>query len=118
MHFTVIIFLHACLFLEEIEKLEVEEFAQEPVFSDLKALETNHELETPCQKIYQRACNKLCVLPSTTVYEHLPYSQLFLSHSGLGPDEAKAISIAIVVRMLFILSISINSLLICINDKT
>ncbi|KAL8622234.1 hypothetical protein ACOMHN_043757 [Nucella lapillus] len=52
--------------------------------------------ETVCQKIYQRACAKLQVPPSMSVYDHLSRSQMALPHSGVGQDEVKAISIALV----------------------
>lgn len=39
--------------------------------------------ETPCQKVYQRACAKLHVLPVSSVYHHLSCSELVLPHSGI-----------------------------------
>ena len=53
--------------------------------------------ETPCQKIYQRACAKLQVIPSMAVYDHLPCTQMVLPHSGVNQEEVKAIAIALVV---------------------
>ncbi|XP_076468378.1 uncharacterized protein LOC143299134 [Babylonia areolata] len=53
--------------------------------------------ETACQKIYQRACAKLQVLPSLCVYENLSRSQMVLAHKGVGHNEVKAIAIALVL---------------------
>lgn len=58
------------------------------------------KLETPCQRVYQRACAKLQVLPSMNVYEHLPCTQMVLQHCGVGQDDVKAIAIALVVSFL------------------
>ncbi|KAL8605545.1 hypothetical protein ACOMHN_031482 [Nucella lapillus] len=52
--------------------------------------------ETPCQKIYQRACAKLRVFPCRSVYQHLPRRHMTLTHSGVSGGQVKAIAIALV----------------------
>ena len=57
--------------------------------------------QTPCQKVYQRACAKLGVRPCTNVHDSLPQPKMALPHNGVGQQQVKAVAIALVVSTRF-----------------
>ncbi|PVD34743.1 hypothetical protein C0Q70_06020 [Pomacea canaliculata] len=84
-----------------VPKVNVDETSEEETWPQIHAGDGDLEFysdkpETPCQKIYQRACARLQVLPSMSVYHHLPRSHMTLPHCGVGQDEVKALAIALV----------------------
>ncbi|XP_076446324.1 uncharacterized protein LOC143283834 [Babylonia areolata] len=80
----------------EEDDLTTQELSDGASTSGVDSSHHRRKPETPCQKVYYRACAKLRVFPSTSVYEHLSRSQMALPHSGMGEKEVKAVAIALV----------------------
>ncbi|KAK6173228.1 hypothetical protein SNE40_016717 [Patella caerulea] len=60
------------------------------------SIEVYDENPTPCQTVYQRACEKLQVVPSRQVFQNLSLTEVILPRCGLGVKELKALAIALV----------------------
>ena len=72
-------------------------------FSETYGVYTYKQADDPARVVYHAACRRLNIVPDKSFLKGLGTGTINVSHQGLGPKDAKAMSLSLVVRMLCIM---------------